>query len=127
MLTVSSGGVVAAGLTLSGGTANISGTAGAGQTITFAGSGGDLALNNLPGFGALIGGFSVGDEFDLGGFTFSAGETRSFTEAGSNTSGTLTVVDGGQTANLTLLGSYATSNFVLSNDFHGGTFVKYHT
>ena len=61
--------------------------------------------------------------FDLGGFAFSAGETRSFTEAGSLTSGTLTVVDGGQTANLTLLGNYVTSNFVLSNDWHGGTFV----
>jgi len=41
------------------------------------------------------------------------------------TSGTLTAVDGGLTAHLTLLGNYATSNFALSNDGHGGTFVKY--
>jgi autotransporter passenger strand-loop-strand repeat protein len=123
-LVVSSGGIVQAGLTISGGTATISGTVGAGQTITFAGSG-DLALYNLPAFNATISGFSTGDMFDLGGFTYSASETRSFIEAASHTSGTLTVTDGGQSANLTLLGSYATSNFVLSNDLHGGTFVKF--
>ena len=33
------------------------------------------------------------------------------------------IVDGAKTANLTLVGTYVTSNFVLSNDGHGGTFV----
>ena len=56
-MTVSSGGIVAAGLTLSGGTASISGSVAAGQTMAFAGTGGDLALYNLPGFSAVIGGF----------------------------------------------------------------------
>jgi autotransporter passenger strand-loop-strand repeat protein len=123
-LTVSSGGIVQSGFTISGGTAVISGTASAGQTIKFSGAG-DLALYNLSGFGAAIGGFSTNDEFDLGGFTYSAGETRSFTEAGSHTSGTLKIVDGSKSANLTLLGSYVTSNFALSTDGSGGTFVKF--
>ncbi len=95
------------------------------RTITFAGSGGDLAIDNLANFHATIGGYSTGDEFDLGGFSYSSSETRSFTEAGSLTSGTLTVTDGAQVAHLTLLGSYVTSNFALSNDTHGGTFVKF--
>jgi autotransporter passenger strand-loop-strand repeat protein len=122
-LTVSSGGYVSAGLTISAGTANLYGNVSAG--VNFAGSGGDLALYNLAAFHATIGGFSTGDMFDLGGFSYSSAETVSFTEAGSLTSGTLQVTDGGLTANLTLVGGYATSNFALSNDGHGGTFVKY--
>jgi hypothetical protein len=96
-----------------------------GQSIAFAGSGADLVLHNLAAFHATLGGFSTGDMFDLGGFSCSSSETLSFTEAGSLTSGALKLVDGGQTANLTLLGSFATSNFTLSNDGPGGTFVKY--
>ena len=41
------------------------------------------------------------------------------------TSGTRTVVDGAKTATLSLLGSYVTSDFALSTDSHGGTFVKF--
>jgi hypothetical protein len=36
----------------------------------------------------------------------------------------LTVTDGPHTANLTLLGLYATANFSISSDGAGGTFVK---
>ena len=124
-LTVSSGGVVQASLTLSGGTAVISGTAAAGQQIGYAGPGGDLALGNLGGFAAVISGFSTSDAIDLLGFGYSGSETRSFTEAASNTSGTLSVVDGAKNASLTLLGSYVTSNFALSSDGGAGTFVKF--
>jgi hypothetical protein len=123
-MTVSSGGIVAAGLTLSGGTADISGSVAAGQTINFAVPGGDLALYNLPAFAATIGGFGSGDTIDLARFTFSSATTQSFTEASSQTSGTLSVVTGALQANLTLHGSYVTSNFVLSNDGAGGTLVK---
>jgi hypothetical protein len=42
---------------------------------------------------------------------------------GSNTSGTLTVSDGTHTTNLTLLGQYATAQFNLTSDGHGGTLV----
>jgi autotransporter passenger strand-loop-strand repeat protein len=122
---VSSGGIVAAGLTLSGGTAVISGLVAAGQTVTFAGSGGDLALFNLPAFAAAIGGFGTGDKIDLGSFAFSSAATPSFTEAASHTSGTLSVINGVSQAHLTLLGSYVTSNFGLANDGTGGTLVKF--
>jgi len=114
------------GLRISGGTAVISGSVASGQTMTFVGSGGDLALYNLSGFAAVISGFSTGDQIDLGGFAFSSnGETRTFTEAANKTSGTLTVVDGGKTASLTLAGSYVTSAFMLTNDGAGGTFVRF--
>ncbi len=124
-LTVSAGGVVRAGLTLSGGTAAVSGAMAAGQQVGFDGSGGTLALYNLSGFAAVLSGFSAGDRIDLGGFAYGAGETRSFVSAASHASGTLTVVDGAKTAKLTLLGSYVTSNFALSDDGAGGTFVKF--
>ncbi len=122
-LTVSSAGFASAGLTLSGGTANISGSTL--NPMSFSGPGGDLALTNLAGFASTIGGFSTGDEFDLGGFGYSAGETETFQENGAHTQGLLTVTDGAQVAKLTLLGVYTSSDFALSNDAHGGTFVKY--
>ena len=78
-LTVSSGGSVKDGLTISGGYAGISGAVASGQEIRFAGTG-DLAFYDLAAFHATIGGYSTGDEFDLGGFAFGVGETRSFTE-----------------------------------------------
>ena len=124
-MTVSSGGIVAADLTLSGGSAAIFGSVAAGQAMNFAGSGGNLALYDLPAFGAVIGGFASGDKIDLGTFTFGSGATQSFTEAPSHTSGTLSVVNGGNQAHLTLLGSYATSDFALSSDGAGGTLVKF--
>jgi autotransporter passenger strand-loop-strand repeat protein len=124
-LTVSSGGVIQSGLTVSGGTAVISGTMAAGQKVEFGGAGGDLALYNLPSFAAQIGGFGASDKFDLGGFAYGAGETRSFTEAASHASGTLKVVDGAKSASLTLLGSYVSGDFALSTDGAGGTFVKF--
>lgn len=96
------------GLTISGGTAAISGTVESGQDVVFSGSG-DLALCNLANFNALISGYSTGGDIDLGGLVHSAGETFSYTEATSLLSGTLGVHGGAETANLTLLGSYATA------------------
>jgi hypothetical protein len=124
-LTVASGGSVSGGLTLSGGKAIISGTVAAGQSVTYAGSGGELVLAAAASFTASISGFAgTTDEIDLPGFTYnSATETRSFTEATGNTSGTLTVSSGGKTETLTLLGNYVTSNFTLSNDGGGGTLI----
>jgi hypothetical protein len=73
----------------------------------------------------VIGGFASGDKIDLGTFAFGTGATRSFTEAASHTSGTLTVTNGANHASFTLAGSYVTSNFALSNDGSGGTLVKF--
>ena len=124
-ITVGSGASVLGGLTIAGGTAMIAGSMASGQAVTFTGSGGDLALSNLPAFAAAISGFATGDAIDLGGFAFSGAETRAFAEAGSNTSGTLSVIAGGKTASLTLAGTYGTSSFALSSDGAGGTFVKF--
>jgi autotransporter passenger strand-loop-strand repeat protein len=124
-LTVSSGGFVSGGLIISGGgTAKISGTVSSGQGVVFDGAG-DLALYDLAQFHATIGGFSTGDKIDLGGFTYGAGEVLSYTEAASLISGTLNIVDGAQTAKLTLLGNYTSSDFALADDPQGGTFVKF--
>jgi hypothetical protein len=122
-LTVLSGGGVTGGLVLSGGTAVVSGIAAAGQAVTFIGSGGDLALFNPAAFAAMISGFGPGDMVDLGAIPYGSAVTRAFIQAAG--SGTLTVTGAGQSATLTLLGAYATSNFTLSSDGAGGTFVKF--
>ena len=122
LLTVLSGGEVLGGLRLFGGEAVISGTMAAGQTATFAGSSAVLQLDNLAGFAAKISGMkSATQQVDLGGFAFSSGETASWVQSG--TSGTLTVTDGAKVAHLTLIGTYNSSSFKLSDDGHSGTFV----
>jgi len=121
-LIVSSGGTVSGGLTIHAGKVALDGAMGAGQVVDFVGAAGTLKLDNLAAFQAKISGLStIAEKIDLGGFTFSAGETVTWTQAG--TSGTLKVHDGAKTASLTLIGTYVTGDFTLSNDSHGGTFV----
>jgi autotransporter passenger strand-loop-strand repeat protein len=136
--TVSAGGVASGGTVNSGGVETVSGRASGGTikgglikvasggkasgTVTFV-SGGTLQLNAGASFTGAIKGYAVPDRIDLRGIAFGAGTTRSFTEAASTTSGTLTVTDGTHTVHLTLLGSYKTNNFTLSTDNHGGTRV----
>jgi autotransporter passenger strand-loop-strand repeat protein len=95
--------------------------------VSFTTSGGDLQLDFSQGFTSLIAGFAsppgVTEGIDLMDITFGAGTSVKFTEAANNTSGTLTVTDGSHTANLTLLGQYATANFSLASDGHGGTLI----
>jgi autotransporter passenger strand-loop-strand repeat protein len=124
-INVAFGGNVTGGMTISGGAAVLSGTMAAGQSVTFAGAGGDLVLNDLPDFAATIKGFATGDAIDLGGFAFTSAATATFAEAGSLTSGSLTVVAGTQHASLTLLGNFTSGAFSLANDGHGGSFVHY--
>jgi len=122
-LVVSSGGTLGGTTTLAGGKATISGAVAAGATIAFSGAG-DLALANPTAFAGEISGMSnSSQEIDLTGFAYATSETVSWTEAVSNSSGTLTVTDGAQVAHLTLLGQYLTSNFTLSSDGHSGTLV----
>ncbi len=111
--TVLSGGVGSA-LVVSGGTLVIS--------ISFTGSSGDLALANLGGFAAEIAGMSVsGQKVDLLGFGYSGTESATWSQGTGG--GTLTVTDGARVATRDLIGTYVTSNFTLSNDGQGGTFV----
>ena len=121
-LIVWSGGAIEGGLAILRGQAILSGTMAAGQTVTFAGSAGVLELDNLAGFNAKISGLTTSSQkIDIGGFAFSASESATWAQSG--TSGTLTVTDGANVANLTLIGTYTNSSFNLSDDGHGGTFV----
>ena len=122
-LSVASGAAISGGLKIHGGKAIVSGTVASGQTVSFTGAAGVLEIDNLAGFHAKISGLSSPNQkLDLGGFAFSAGESVTWTQAG--TSGTLKVVNGAKTASLTLIGSYATADFHLATDGHGGTFVS---
>ena len=96
MIVASGAAIVSNGLNVNGGVAIIGGAVSAGQAVTFTGSGGDLVIDNLAAFSAVISGLSTsGQKIDLGGYTFSAGETVTWTEAAGNTSGTLTVSGAG--------------------------------
>ena len=95
----------------------------AGQTVSFTGTTGELVLANLPGFGAKIAGMTgSGQKLDLAGFAYNS-STESASWSQGTGSGTLTVTEGAQVASLTLIGTYVTSNFVLSSDGAGGTIV----
>jgi fibronectin-binding autotransporter adhesin len=122
-LTVDATGEITGGLTIDGGAVSISGSAGAGQTVSFgANVWAVLGLDNLAGFQAAISGMSgPGQEVDLGGLAFSNAETATWSQTGN--SGTLTVSDGGQTAKLTLIGTYSSTDFHLATDGKGGTYV----
>jgi hypothetical protein len=93
--------------------------------VTYGGAGGTLALAGGTSFAASISGLTgTTDKIDLLSFAYnSATETKSFTEASGNTSGTLVISSGGKTESLTLIGNYVTSNFVLSKDGTGGTLI----
>ena len=81
-------------------------------------------MNGTTTFSGTVAGLAMGDFLDLRDISFISGTTSAtFTEAGSNTSGTLTVSDGTHIANLTLLGQYVTAQFHLTSDGHGGTVV----
>jgi autotransporter passenger strand-loop-strand repeat protein len=122
-LIVSSGGSISGGLTIHAGQATIGGAMAAGQTVRFAGTVGTLRVDNLAAFGAAISGFGGPTErIDLGGFAFAGSETTTWAQTG--TSGTLTVHDGATSGSLTLVGTYATGDFALSTDGHGGTLIR---
>jgi autotransporter passenger strand-loop-strand repeat protein len=116
----------ASGGTITGGIFEVASGGTASGTVNFI-SGGTLRLDAGAGFTGVIKGFgkpSLLDQIDLRGIAFSSsGTTRSFVEAASKTSGTLTVTSGTHAVKLTLLGVYTTSNFKLANDTHGGTLV----
>src|SRR5262245_56435198 len=125
--TVLSGGVASA-TTLSGGTLEVAsgGSTGSGPT-TFTNAGGILQLDDSQHFHGLVAGFAspsgVIEEIDLRDIVFGNKTHATFKEAKNHLSGTLTVTNGTQTANLTLLGQYSTGNFNIASDGHGGTMV----
>jgi autotransporter passenger strand-loop-strand repeat protein len=97
--------------TISGGLVEI-GTNGSWSTLTFAASGGGTVQldqpTNYTGLGAQISGFGSGDDIDFRAIAFS-GSVLSWNQivgSGANASGTLTVSNGGSSADITLLGNY---------------------
>jgi len=123
-LVISSGATLKSTLVLSGGTATVLGAVASGVSVNFATSGGELVLDDAPAFSGTIAGMhDASEHVDLGGFAYSSTEKVSWTEAGNKTSGVLSITDGAKTAKLSLVGSYVTSNFVLSSDGAGGTLV----
>jgi len=113
---VASGGIVS-GATISAGTLEVaSGGAMASSEVAFAG-GGTLQLDGGTGFGWHVAGFGTGDQIDFEDIAFvpPTGKKNQNAEvtytAGTNQSGTLTVTDGVNTANIALLGQYMAANF----------------
>jgi hypothetical protein len=91
---------------------------------TFVGSSGTLQLDQSAYFTGAIAGFTGQDQLDLTDIAYSANTTLGYVANSANSSGTLTVSDGVNTANIALLGSYMASTFVTSSDGHGGTLVS---
>jgi autotransporter passenger strand-loop-strand repeat protein len=120
---VQAGGVDTA-VTIDGGTLEVASGGSTGTSpVTFAG-GGKLVLDASASFGGVVAGFAAGAYLDLADISFGSGTSVAFTEAASNTSGTLTVTDGAHTAAIALLGQYMTNQFVTANDGNGGTLIS---
>jgi hypothetical protein len=95
----------------------------AGQTITEAGADA-LTLEQAQNFHGTISGFGAGDTIDAANSLFS-GTTLFFVENSGGTEGTLTLHDGGLTANIPMTGDHSASDFTRAPDSGTGTLVKY--
>ena len=99
----------------------------AGQTITegyLRGFGNALVLEQAQSFAATISGFGTGDTIDATNFLLS-GTSYNFVENIAGTGGTLTLTDGGLTANILMTGDYSNKSFTLAPDSGTGTLVKF--
>jgi hypothetical protein len=117
-----SGGAINGG-TISSGTLDVlSGATIGSAPINFesGGSGVLLILNDPTHFGGLVAGFFATSEIDLANFPYMSGATSATWSQIGSASGTLTVSEGGDIADLTLLGQYAEANFVPSAGPLGG-------
>jgi autotransporter passenger strand-loop-strand repeat protein len=129
---VDSGGFAASTYVLDGGRMEIASAAIVGNApIYFYGGGGTLQLDDSQHFLGRISGFDryvasssalePTNYLDLRDIRYGPSTSASFVEANGGFSGTLTVTDGTHTANLVLLGNYATGDFQTANDGFGGT------
>src|SRR5262249_62372761 len=92
--------------------------------VTFAsGATGCLILDASSQFTGTIAGLNSSDPFnkiDLADIALGSNTTIAYLASGADT-GTLTVSDGTNTANIPLLGQYSPTSFNISSDGHGGT------
>ena len=97
------------------------------QNITFdANASGTLKLIDGDAFNGAISGFDGNDQLDLADIDFGSGPTMTYAANQDGTGGTLTVSDGTDTANITLLGQYTADGFQTADDQHLGTLMTYH-
>ena len=101
------------------GTAEINGVSA--QSVTFAGTTGILKLDDAVAFTGQVSGLSGSDALDLADVSYGANTTATF--LGDAAGGILTVSDGTDTANISLVGDYLSSSWDLSSDGNGGTIV----
>jgi autotransporter passenger strand-loop-strand repeat protein len=123
-------GAVARAATISGGTLEImsAGSTGTGGVTFASGGGGILQLDSsLTFLGGLVAGFGGSDKLDFRDIPFTSGKTGfTYTQDSQNpASGTLRVEVASATssASITLIGQYIPTDFRVSTDGHGGTFV----
>ncbi|HEY2210610.1 MAG TPA: adhesin, partial [Bradyrhizobium sp.] len=88
------------------------------------GAAGTLKLGDSFHFKGSISGFDSSDRIDLANVDFSTASIG-YRENVAGTGGTLTISDGAQTAELSLLGHYSADNFSVVTDQAKGTFVTY--
>jgi hypothetical protein len=94
------------------------------ENVAFTFTSGSLVLANSQGYTGQISGFATTGKtsMDLKDIAFVSGTTTA-SYSGTTASGVLTVTDGTHTANITLIGDYTASTFVVSSDHGGGTNV----
>jgi hypothetical protein len=93
--------------------------------VVFAsGAAGTLKLGDSFHFSGTISGFAGTDTIDLADLA-SAAATLSYHENAAGNGGTLSISDGSQTAELTLLGHYSAENFSIVADAAKGTLISY--
>jgi autotransporter passenger strand-loop-strand repeat protein len=123
-------GAIARAVAISGGTLEImsAGSTGTGGVTFASGGGGILQLDrSLTFLGGLVAGFGGSDKLDFRDIAFTSGQTGfTYTQDSQNpASGTLRVEVASATssASITLIGQYIPTDFRISTDGHGGTFV----
>jgi len=103
-------------------TLEIGGAVGSQQTVGFSGGNDDLVLDDAGAFSGRLSNFGAGDRLDFTDFDPGT-VTIGFAQHGPT--GTLTLSDGTNEAQITLLGQYAASGFRDRADGTGGTLVTY--
>jgi hypothetical protein len=81
------------------------------------GSTGTLKLDASSLFGGTVAGLTNANFLDLADLPYQGNSAPTYNN------GTLSVVEGGSSVNISLLGSYLAGSFAASSDLHGGTLV----
>ncbi|MGX1106597.1 immunoglobulin-like domain-containing protein [Bradyrhizobium elkanii] len=126
------GGNIIANHDVSGGAAQISGTATlelrnmASTDVKFDFDAiGTLKLDHSVNFTGSIVGLNADDQLDLADILSGAGTTASYAANAAGDGGMLSISDGAHTAHIALLGQYSTGAFEVGADGAGGTLIRY--